>query len=74
MTCFASLFYNQVTFQKSVWYFFDQVAIDAISVLTFEIPPLVAELKLKTYKPAHCVKHSISALPPEGGFLKSAHF
>ena len=29
-------------------YFFDQVAIYAKGVLTFEILPLVAELKLKT--------------------------
>ena len=33
---------------KSVWYFIDQVAIDAKSVLTFEIRRLVAKLELKT--------------------------
>ena len=33
---FSSLFYNQAIFQKYVWYFFDQVATDAKSVLTSE--------------------------------------
>ena len=37
-----------IYFQKSERSFFDQVAIDAESVLTFEKCPLVAELKLKT--------------------------
>ncbi len=45
---FPGLFYNQTIFQKFERSFFDQVAIDAKSVLTFEKRPLVAELKLKT--------------------------
>ena len=44
---FACLFYNQMVFQKFEHTFFDEVAIDAKSVLTFEKCPLVAELKLK---------------------------
>ncbi len=45
---FAWLFHNQTIFQKFERTFFDQVAIDAKSVLTFEKRPLVVELKLKT--------------------------
>ncbi len=45
---FAWLFYNQTVFQKFERNFFDQVAIDAKSVSTFEKRPLVAKLKLKT--------------------------
>ncbi len=45
---FARLFYNQTVFQKFERTFFDQVAIDANSVLTFKKCPLVVELKLKT--------------------------
>ncbi len=47
---FAWLFYNQTISQKFERRptFFDQVAIDAKSVLTFEKCPLVVELKLKT--------------------------
>ncbi len=44
---FAWLFYNQAVFQNFESNFFDQVAIDAKNVLTFEKRPLVAELKLK---------------------------
>ena len=44
---FALYFHNQAIFQKSERSFFDQVAIDAKSALTFENRPLVAELKLK---------------------------
>ncbi len=44
---FAWLFYNQTVFQKAVWRFFDQVARDAKNVWTFEMRPLMAELKLK---------------------------
>ena len=47
MAHFASLFYNKAIFQKSNRSFFDQVAIDSKSVLTFEKCPLVAELKSK---------------------------
>ena len=39
------LFYNQTVFKKFEHTFFDQVARDAKSVLTFEKRPLVAELK-----------------------------
>ena len=45
---FGWLFYNQTVFQKFERTFFDQVAIDAKSVLTFEKRPLVVELKLET--------------------------
>ena len=45
---FARLFHNQTVFQKFECTFFDQVDIDAKSVLTFEKRPLVTELKLKT--------------------------
>ncbi len=48
LVCFPRLFYNQTVFQKFERPFFDQVAIDAKDVLTFEKCPLVAELKLKT--------------------------
>ncbi len=48
LVCFACLFYNQTVFQKFERTFFDQVAIDAKSVLTFEKGRLVAALKLKT--------------------------
>ncbi len=47
LTRFAISFYNQAIFQKSERIFFDQVAIDAKSVLTFEKRHLVVELKLK---------------------------
>ncbi len=47
LVCFASLFYNQTVFQKFERTFFDQLAIDAKNVLTFEKRSLVAELKLK---------------------------
>ncbi len=57
---FAWLFYNQTVFQKFERTFFDQVAIDAKSVLTFE--------------KCHFVTFSISALPPEGTFQMSTHF
>ena len=42
---FASYFHKQTVFQKCERSFFDQTAIDAKSVLTFENGPLVAELK-----------------------------
>ena len=45
---FALYFYNQAIFQKSERSFFDQVAIDGKSALTFENRRLVAELKFKT--------------------------
>ncbi len=45
---FAWLFYNQTAFQKFERTYFDQVARDAKSVLTFEKRPPVVELKLKT--------------------------
>ncbi len=48
LVCFAWLFYNQIVSQKLECTFFDQVAINAKSVLTFEMRPLVEELKLKT--------------------------
>ena len=38
-------FYNQTVFQKFERSFFDQVAIDAKNVLTFQKRPLVAEQK-----------------------------
>ncbi len=41
---FAWLFYNQTVFQKFERTFFDQVAIDAKDVLTFEKRRLVVEL------------------------------
>ncbi len=47
LVCFDWLFYNQTVSQKFERPFFDQVAIDAKYVLTFENRPLVAELKLK---------------------------
>ncbi len=43
---FAWLFYNQTVFQKFERTFFDQVAINVKSVLTFEKRPLFVELKL----------------------------
>ena len=44
---FALYFHYQAVFQKFERSFFDQVAVDVKSVLTFENRPLVAELKLK---------------------------
>ena len=44
---FALYFHYQAVFQKFERSFFDQVAVDAKSVSTFENRPLVAELKLK---------------------------
>ena len=43
----ALYFQNQAVFKKFERSFFDQVARDAETVLTFEIRPLVAELKFK---------------------------
>ncbi len=42
------IFYNRTVFQNFECTFFDQVALDVNSVLTFEKRPLVVELKLKT--------------------------
>ncbi len=43
---FAAYFHNQTIFKKSERTFFDQVAIDAKSVLTFENCPLMSELTI----------------------------
>ncbi len=69
-----SLFYNQTIFKKFECTFFDQVAIDAKTVLTFENYPLVAELKLKMSQNGLFFMFSISALPPEGAFQMLTHF
>ncbi len=74
MVHFPTLFFNKTVFQKNELSFFDQVAIDAKSVTTFEKHPLVAELKLKTVKIAHFVTFSISALPSDDIFQMSTHF
>ncbi len=68
LVCFAWLFDNQTVFQKFERTFFDQVAIDAKNVLTFEKRPLVAELKLKMSQTEQFFLFSVSALPPEGAF------
>ncbi len=47
LVCFASLFYNQTIFKKIECCFFDQVAINDKSVVTFEKCPLVAQLNLR---------------------------
>ncbi len=65
---------HDTNFFKLHTYFFDQVAIDAKSVLTFEIRPLGAELKLKVSHNGQFFMFSISARPPEGGFQMSTHF
>ena len=57
--CFASYFH------KSEHSFFDRVAIDVKSVLTFEKRPLVAELKFKMSQNGRFLMFSISALPPD---------
>ena len=74
MSCYASLFYNKAVFQKSVRSFYDQAVIDAKIVLTFEICPLGADLKLKVSHNRQFFMLSISALPPEGGFQMSMYF
>ena len=66
-------FYNQTVFQKCECSFFDQVAIDAKSVPTFEKCYLVAELKLTMLQNGRFFMFSISALPPEGAFQMSTH-
>ncbi len=50
------------------------MALDAKSVLTFEICPLVAELNLKVSHNGQFFMFSISALPTEGRFQMSTHF
>ncbi len=48
LVCFPSYFHIKAVFQKSERSFFDQVAIDAKSILTFENCLLVAVMKFKT--------------------------
>ncbi len=60
---FALYFHNQAIFQKSERSFFNQLAIDAKSALTFDNHPLVLELKFKMSKNGRFFMFSISALP-----------
>ncbi len=53
---------------------FDQLAIDAKNVLTFEKCPLLAELKMKMSQTVQFFMFSISALPQEGSFHMLTHF
>ena len=74
MVRFAPYFHNQAVFKKSECSFFDEVAIDAKSVLTFGIRPLVAELKFRMSQYGRFSMFSLSALPPEGTFLMLIRF
>ena len=71
---FAVYFHYWAVFQKFERSFFDQVAIDDKSALTFENCPLVEELKFKMSHNERIFIFVISALPPEGGFEMSIHF
>ena len=61
-------------FQKNDRNFFGQVAIDAKNVLTFEMHPLVGELKVKTSQIEQFLMFSILAPPPEGASQMLTHF
>ncbi len=73
---FALLYYNQTIFQKFKRTVFDQVAIDAKNEISFEMRPLMAELKFKMSPIALFLYlfNSIVALPPEGAFQMSTRF
>ena len=62
---FPQYFCYYTIFQKSVWYFFDQVARDVKSRFTFEKWPLAADLKIKMAKIAFVFIFWFSALPLE---------
>ena len=65
---FALYFHNQAGFQKFEHSFFDQVAIDIKSVLTFENCPLVAENTFNMY--GHLVKIAMFRFLKDGPVVK----
>ncbi len=69
---FAWYFYQEMIYQKSEWYFFDQGSIDGKSEVKVEKCHLVAELKLKIPNMQN-VTFSISTPPPGGAFELLLH-